>query len=692
MKKTTLGFSARLSCSIFIFLFLTVFTSQAQEICNNGIDDDSDGLIDCYDPDCSGSTACANFYFGQSAVGGCTVNGSVSYNLDTAWVSPDLVLPATTPVAADIDNDGIVEIVVCRGMTPTITDSILVLNGNTGAIETRFAAGNPVGGSKGDVIALADIDNDGFGEIVVMDLFRNLKAFEHTGVLKWTSSVVAEAVAAPSIADFNGDGIPEVYVGRQIFNGATGALIALGNGSRGEGQTSLNSVAVDVLPSAFCADCGGLELVAGDDVYAVNVTGGNMSVVVSANSQNGDGLTSVVDWDHDGDLDAVVSSRGVIASAASRLWVWDLQTTNQIGVTMTFTGNVSDLGGSPTVADFDGDGNLEVVTIGRNEIRMFDDHLAGMVVLWTRALDEDSGVGSSVAFDFDIDGAAEVVCQDQDSLFILRGSTGAVLGSLPALSGTINERPTVLDVNRDGQAEILCVGATPTFNSRTGGMMAVKPIGGIWGHARELWNQPHYFNVNINDDLSVPMVQQNHQPWPHLNTFNRQSNLLDSAGIPLPFGFGGGSVGSQFTSTSSARTASFVDQSFGSGINAWQWDFGDGNTSTQQNPSHTYGADGTYTVCLIVANACGSDTFCNDVTVWACPVPVANYSEAFVTPFDVQFSDLSVGQGLNWAWDFGDGNSSVAQNPAHNLCLSGHLPGLSDRDGFLRIGYGVRQH
>jgi len=41
--------------------------------------------------------------------------------------------------------------------------------------------------------------------------------------------------------------------------------------------------------------------------------------------------------------------------------------------------------------------------------------------------------------------------------------------------------------------------------------------------------------------------------------------------------------------------------------NAWQWDFGDGNTSTQQNPSHTYTAPGTYTVTLTSSNLLGSD-------------------------------------------------------------------------------------
>ncbi len=48
---------------------------------------------------------------------------------------------------------------------------------------------------------------------------------------------------------------------------------------------------------------------------------------------------------------------------------------------------------------------------------------------------------------------------------------------------------------------------------------------------------------------------------------------------------------------------------------SWMWDFGDGDSSTDQNPAHTYAADGTYTVCLIASNACDADTVCSTVDV-----------------------------------------------------------------------------
>jgi PKD repeat protein len=52
-------------------------------------------------------------------------------------------------------------------------------------------------------------------------------------------------------------------------------------------------------------------------------------------------------------------------------------------------------------------------------------------------------------------------------------------------------------------------------------------------------------------------------------------------------------------------------------IDSWTWDFGDGNTSTDQNPSHTYATPGQYEVCLTITNLCSSNTFCDSVEVFA---------------------------------------------------------------------------
>lgn len=118
-----------------------------------------------------------------------------------------------------------------------------------------------------------------------------------------------------------------------------------------------------------------------------------------------------------------------------------------------------------------------------------------------------------------------------------------------------------------------------------------------------------------------------------------------------------------YANVPSGLSVAFADLSTGSPT-SWAWDFGDGNTSTVQNPSHTYLANGTYTVCLIVTNACGSDTTCTPITVAGCVSPVANWT-SITTGLNVAFSDLSSNGPTTWLWDFGDGGTSTAQNPSH---------------------------
>lgn len=114
--------------------------------------------------------------------------------------------------------------------------------------------------------------------------------------------------------------------------------------------------------------------------------------------------------------------------------------------------------------------------------------------------------------------------------------------------------------------------------------------------------------------------------------------------------------------------ATFTDMSTQS-PSSWFWEFGDGNTSTMQNPTHTYAAAGSYTVCLTATNSCGSDSVCYTVDI-ICDQPVAAWSETS-QDLNVTFSDLSTQGATSWFWDFGDGNTSTLQNPTHTYGTTG---------------------
>jgi PKD repeat protein len=109
----------------------------------------------------------------------------------------------------------------------------------------------------------------------------------------------------------------------------------------------------------------------------------------------------------------------------------------------------------------------------------------------------------------------------------------------------------------------------------------------------------------------------------------------------------------------------------------WNWNFGDGSTSVEQNPIHTYSAAGTYTVNLTVSNANGTNSKLATITVLEKPtpvLPVANFiakPTSGYAPLYVQFTDLSK-NAVEWKWDFGDRSPlSPEQNPSHNYSKAG---------------------
>ena len=119
-------------------------------------------------------------------------------------------------------------------------------------------------------------------------------------------------------------------------------------------------------------------------------------------------------------------------------------------------------------------------------------------------------------------------------------------------------------------------------------------------------------------------------------------------------------------------TVQFTDLS--KNVTGWKWDFGDGASSTEQNPAHIYSTAGTYTVSLKASNADGTNSKQDTITASVQPVlPVADFSSNVASgyaPLTVQFTDLSK-NAAEWKWDFGDGASSTEQHPAHIYSTAG---------------------
>lgn len=120
----------------------------------------------------------------------------------------------------------------------------------------------------------------------------------------------------------------------------------------------------------------------------------------------------------------------------------------------------------------------------------------------------------------------------------------------------------------------------------------------------------------------------------------------------------------QFTDATTIASGSLTD---------WSWDFGDGNSSTLQNPTHIYAAPGTYDVTLTASSGSCSDMVTLQATSF--PLPVADFTAANVcVGTAVDFTDNSNANGSNvlqWGWDFGDGGTDLTQSPSHLYANAG---------------------
>lgn len=118
----------------------------------------------------------------------------------------------------------------------------------------------------------------------------------------------------------------------------------------------------------------------------------------------------------------------------------------------------------------------------------------------------------------------------------------------------------------------------------------------------------------------------------------------------------------------------FTDSSTGA-VTQWLWDFGDGATSEERNPVHTYEASGVYPVALEAAGPGGARTEVKaDLIHAGDQSPVAGFNvsaRSGPVGLKVSFKDESEGIVTNWSWDFGDGETSEEQNPTHTYVTAG---------------------
>lgn len=529
LKKTFQ--KANICCCLMAFTFFLSVRGTAQ--------------VNTYYPDNIDSVACA---FTPEAQTWGIVRSDSSSALSHMYAQPFI---------GDIDNDGHSEVVTAgyygdrdESYSLVIYNDQLNLEFSYTTPEMKVHGGYP--------ITVADVDNDGVAEIFVLAADGYLHCYNYNGssvIQKWVSAVTTATGRSVSlmVADVNLDGIPDIWAMDKIFNARTGVVEVTLPEVLGQSNVCNNTSAYATMPVFADMDNDGiLEFVGGNKVYKLTITnsagtGGNYATLwktLSSGAGVGDGLTSVADIDLDGYLDVVVVRSGY-------MYVWKpyFGSGSSPSLLGSFSYSASLPGSRALITDVDNDSYPEIIFTYVNYMVAYKYNATThtLTQLWIRATTDDSGATTMTAFDFNQDGNVEVVYRDESNIRILNGLTGLNKTTFSCVSPTAVEYPAIVDLDRDGQAEIVVSSCTnnqgQSQSNMYGKLVSFKsPSGTRWAPARYVWNQHGYNVVNVNNDLTVPQYNFNpataftdpsgvvRRPF---NNFLQQGTSLDQYGRPF---------------------------------------------------------------------------------------------------------------------------------------------------------------
>jgi hypothetical protein len=480
------------------------------------------------------------------------------------------------PVVADIDNDGLPEVVVNLtrqdgGSYPS--GRIMILSGESGAVQLAPIAHDPVNNSYGShgrsTIAVGDVSGDGVPDIVYaareVGGVSLIVAIDSTGALLWKSHDAAGADyeirtnnAAVTLANFDADPQAEIVIGAAIFD-HNGLLVSDAGGAGAGGGFGTNGTYYGGIAAVADLDADAIpEIISGRHAWKVNWVAGATSadpptVTLSEywTATTPDGYPAIADLNSDGIPEVVLVGSGnlhVLNGQTGQLFCTVDPTEAMCLATPALRTQPialpgGGIGGPPTVSDFDADGRVEVGVAGAGSYTVYDLNRAGEQVVqpsgdiapvagalyarWSNVTQDNSSnaTGSSV-FDFQGDGAAEVIYNDECYMRVYSGSDGAVQLEIANSNATIHEYPLVVDLDADGNSEIMVVAtdigscADPGYVTRRG-LYVYGDVNDEWVPTRRVWTQHTYHVTNSDSTGNVPMSEDNNWTQPGLNNYRQ---------------------------------------------------------------------------------------------------------------------------------------------------------------------------
>jgi CHU_C Type IX secretion signal domain len=451
-------------------------------------------------------------------------------------------------------------------------------------------------------VLIADIDKDGMAEIfgVVSNRQGNPKSpptcfflvgFRYgkgPGGLQPLYNAIQIGTDRPGtfgIADMDGDGKAEIYMRDRIYAAETGALLATGNGNW-DLDISSQPVAVNLAGSSQMELVCGVKIFRIDNISLTNrnpASPQTLTVLADMNATATDkcyvklmldpveyGLdthsgTSVADIDGDGNIDIIVSGALNSPSGKTAVFYWNYAkdiVSYYLPPDPTYANGWPWGTGRVNLKDINNDHLVDLFFIAGNQLFCLETDASGGTMLnptatWVRTInDSRSGVLTVTIYDFDNNGSFELVYRDSQELAVIDAETGTTkYWSVTCQSHTYTEGPVIADVNGDGATDI-CVTCNRNNSFNINADIQQQALGEIrlffsngneWLPTRKVWNQPGYFIVNINDDLTLPFPQYDQYkvfsndecsnglsgPQQPLNVFLNQVPYLSSNGCPV---------------------------------------------------------------------------------------------------------------------------------------------------------------
>lgn len=554
---------------------------QGCENPTDGIDNDGDNFIDCYDKETAFNNECDGFFLGT--LDSCSALPGLfdPFQMKLKYASPvNTANHINRLIVGDVDSDGKPEIVTTYRNADNAGK-----NTSESRINILSANGTPTLGVEKSIdlfsknqfvtfedIAMADINKDGCAEYFVLlsdydgNNYRTV-AYDCNGNEIWATPITYSTYPGTAgLADFDHDGMVELYFRTQVYDAHTGKLMGennadndnvtpINNGvNKGRGMNTSQSLAID-MDAPLGITNNNLELIAGCRIYTVTINRGALTATITMAKQRTEyatrtgrttgSSTSIADFDQDGFLDVLaVGSLGAY-DANTTIFFWDVKndqlktysdqftfleldpTTPAPNDTRTNTNyqfGWKNGAGRINIADIDGDTLMNAVYVSGKFLYALKETNSGtgLDTLWREpVMEETSGYTGCTMFDFNADGKSEIVYRDEDNIYIFTTETnGNVIRSSPVAcaSRTSNEYPIVADMDGDGSTEI-CV-ACAVGGPANGGAHALYDAAQVriyqsgtstpWVPARKVWNQHGYFVVNVKDDLTIPQNQQLH--------------------------------------------------------------------------------------------------------------------------------------------------------------------------------------